>query len=161
MDNFSYLLLRAEWFGMLHSWADSKKKSNLVLSVFKPGVDSVPWLGSFKMLNCLPTHTEPIPGHVVQQLPGLPVPVSDKKSYSSTSSSWLRQATLQADVQKLLRYGRKLPEKLNVFYKVCFSIYLHILASVEFYFTPIMYYVTTQILIIVFFSVLTYKIAVL
>ena len=103
---------------MLHSWADSRKKSNLVLSVFKPGVYSVPWLGSFTMLNSIPNQTEPIPGVVVQQLSGLPVPVTEKKSYSSTSPSWLRQTTLQSDVQKLLRYGRKLPDKLNVFYKV-------------------------------------------
>ena len=25
------------WYGMLYSWADSKKKSNLMLSVFEPG----------------------------------------------------------------------------------------------------------------------------
>ena len=33
-------------------------------------------------------------------------------------SSWLRQASLQSDIQKLLRYGKKLPDKLNIFYKV-------------------------------------------
>ena len=114
----SVFLGRDQWFGMLHSWADSRKKSNLLLSVFKPGLDSVPWLGSFKLLNCMPSQTEPIRGVVVQQLPGLPVPVEGKKSYSSSSPSWLRQSTLQSDVQKLLRYGRKLPDKLNVFYKV-------------------------------------------
>ena len=27
-----------EWFGMLYSWADNKKKSNLMLSIFEPGV---------------------------------------------------------------------------------------------------------------------------
>lgn len=25
------------WFGLLYSWADSKKKSNLMLSIFEPG----------------------------------------------------------------------------------------------------------------------------
>jgi len=26
------------WFGLLYSWADSKKKSNLMLSIFEPGI---------------------------------------------------------------------------------------------------------------------------
>ena len=29
---------RENWFGMIYSWADSKKKSNLMLSIFKPGM---------------------------------------------------------------------------------------------------------------------------
>ncbi|XP_067945642.1 integrator complex subunit 14-like [Watersipora subatra] len=107
--------IRDKWYGMLHSWADSRKKSNLVLSVFKPGLYSVPWLGNFQMLNTLPDLHQPLSG--ATQLTGLPVPVEDKKSYSSSSPSWLRQLTLQSDVQKLVRYGRKLPDKLNVFYK--------------------------------------------
>jgi hypothetical protein len=28
---------RDDWYGMLSSWADNKKKSNLVLSLFEPG----------------------------------------------------------------------------------------------------------------------------
>jgi len=32
-----YVLFRQDWFGMLYSFADSKKKSNLMLSVFAPG----------------------------------------------------------------------------------------------------------------------------
>lgn len=31
------------WFGLLYSWADSKKKSNLMLSIFEPG-------STFKMI---------------------------------------------------------------------------------------------------------------
>ena len=104
---------------MLHSWADSRKKSNLVLSVFKPGLDSVPWLGDIRLLSSLPTlQGYDIPGVVNQQPATLPVPIVDKKSYANSAHSWLRQATLQSDVQKLLRYGRKLPDKLNIFYKV-------------------------------------------
>ena len=26
-----------DWYGLLYSWADSKKKSNLMLSIFEPG----------------------------------------------------------------------------------------------------------------------------
>lgn len=39
------------WFGMLYSWADSKKKSNLMLSTFKYGVDSISWLGNLNHLG--------------------------------------------------------------------------------------------------------------
>ena len=28
---------RENWFGILYSWADSKKKSSLMLSLFEPG----------------------------------------------------------------------------------------------------------------------------
>ena len=34
------------WFGLLYSWADSKKKSNLMLSIFEPGF-------IFILLGCL------------------------------------------------------------------------------------------------------------
>lgn len=39
-----------DWFGVLYSWADSKKKSNLMLAVFEPGADAVPWLGDLNYL---------------------------------------------------------------------------------------------------------------
>lgn len=39
-----------DWFGVLYSWADSKKKSNLMLAVFEPGPNAVPWLGDLNYL---------------------------------------------------------------------------------------------------------------
>lgn len=39
------------WFGVLYSWADSKKKSNLMLTLLEPGVNSVPWLGNINYLG--------------------------------------------------------------------------------------------------------------
>lgn len=39
------------WFGMLYSWADNKKKSNLMLSTFKQGTESVSWLGNLYHLG--------------------------------------------------------------------------------------------------------------
>lgn len=39
------------WFGMLYSWADNKKKSNLMLSTFKYGTESVSWLGDLHHLG--------------------------------------------------------------------------------------------------------------
>lgn len=35
---------------MLHSWADSKKKSNLVLTTFCPG-ENISWLGNMQKLG--------------------------------------------------------------------------------------------------------------
>lgn len=40
-----------DWFGMLFSWSDSKKKSNLMLSTFKCGANSVAWLENFHMFG--------------------------------------------------------------------------------------------------------------
>lgn len=39
------------WFGMLYSWADNKKKSNLMLSTFKYGAESISWLGNLYNLG--------------------------------------------------------------------------------------------------------------
>lgn len=39
------------WFGMLYSWADNKKKSNLMLSTFKVGTESISWLGNLYHLG--------------------------------------------------------------------------------------------------------------
>ena len=40
-----------------------------------------------------------------------------KPSYSSSPVVWIRQASLQTDVQKVLRHARKMPEKTQHFYK--------------------------------------------
>ncbi|ENN71805.1 hypothetical protein YQE_11539, partial [Dendroctonus ponderosae] len=31
------------WFGFIYSWADSKKKSNLMITILPPGSDVIPW----------------------------------------------------------------------------------------------------------------------
>lgn len=36
---------------MLYSQADSKKKSNLMMSVFEPGPEPLPWLGKISHLG--------------------------------------------------------------------------------------------------------------
>lgn len=48
---------RPEWFGMLYSQADSKKKSNLMMSLFEPGPDPLPWLGKI-------SHLGPVSGNI-------------------------------------------------------------------------------------------------
>lgn len=103
--------LGPEWYGMLYSWADSKKKSNLMLSTFEPGLDTVPWLGNFSQLG--PQALVPSEG----PQPAFPVRASDRHSYAHSSVVWIRQSDLQADIQKILRHARKLPEKTANFYK--------------------------------------------
>ena len=87
---------------MLQSWADSKKKSNLVLSTFLPGKE-LPWLGGFKRL-----------GPAAEMLTGnpyvtnedddststpFPVTPSHKRSYTSQASVvWIKASGLQVCV---------------------------------------------------------------
>jgi len=109
-----------EWYGFIYSWADNKKKSNLMLSILPPGSDVVPWLGKmhnlgpkdeyFKSLNVSASQTQDI-------IPTFPVKSEEKKSYCANPTVWLTTAGINTDVQKLLRHARKLPEKTSQFYK--------------------------------------------
>ena len=53
------------WFGILFSHADSKKKFCLMLALFEPGNEPVPWLGNLLRLGPLDdlnaTSQEPFP----------------------------------------------------------------------------------------------------
>lgn len=102
--------LGGEWYGMLYSWADSKKKSNLMLSAFEPGPDVIPWLGSFTNMGSVELAPE-------SDILTFPIKPSEKRSYAQNCVVWIRQSGLQADIQKILRHARKLPEKTQNFYK--------------------------------------------
>lgn len=106
-----------DWFGVMYSWADSKKKSNLMLTVLEPGSDSVPWLGDLNYLGSLEEFTSLGLQSNSEPAPSFPVKPSEKRSYSQNSVVWVRQAGLQSDIQKILRHARKLPEKTQQFYK--------------------------------------------
>ena len=99
-----------DWYGVLYSWSDNKKKSSLMMSLFEPGVDSVPWMGSLDRL-CLASE--------LNETTQSPFPVrSDRKpSYSSSPVVWIKQSGIQSDIQKVLRHARKLPDKTTQFYK--------------------------------------------
>lgn len=56
--------LSANWFGVLFSWTDVKKRSNLMLIVLEPDKISVPWVGDFRYLGCLPSENI-IPGKLL------------------------------------------------------------------------------------------------
>lgn len=100
-----------EWFGILYSWADSKKKSNLMLTLLEPGNNPVPWLGDLTQLGVPLDSEHPNPEE------SFPVRPAEKRSYSQNCVVWIRQAGLQSDIQKILRHARKLPEKIQHFYK--------------------------------------------
>ncbi|XP_076067921.1 integrator complex subunit 14 isoform X4 [Oratosquilla oratoria] len=104
------------WFGILYSWADNKKKSNLMLSLFVPGVDVIPWLGDLDCLGpaCLLPEN---PYTIKENGTPFPVKVHEKRSYSQNCVVWIRQEGLQSDIQKILRHARKLPDKSQSFYK--------------------------------------------
>lgn len=100
------------WFGFVYSWADSKKKANLMLTILTPGSDVIPWLGDLNNLGPIDSPQE--------QMGAFPVRPQEKRSYSQNGVVWIRQAGLQSDIQKILRHARKLPEKTQQFYKVRF-----------------------------------------
>lgn len=98
------------WFGFINSWADNKKKSNLMLTILTPGSDAVPWLGDLNNLAV----ADVVPS---DHLGTFPLRPQEKRSYSQNSVVWIRQAGLQSDIQKILRHARKMPEKTPQFYK--------------------------------------------
>ncbi|XP_013781379.1 integrator complex subunit 14-like [Limulus polyphemus] len=106
--------LGEDWYGMLCSWADSKKKSNLMLSTFEPGLEVVPWLGKFTQIgpaSLLPELSKSVTEN------SFPIKLAEKRSYAQNCVVWIRQMALQADIQKILRHARKLPDKTQNFYK--------------------------------------------
>lgn len=117
VENMTALVTLGEnWFGFIYSWADSKKKSNLMLTILTPGADAVPWLGDLNHLDS-PDNLAP------EQIGSFPLRPSEKRSYSQNGVVWIRQAGLQSDIQKILRHARKLPEKTQQFYKVGFCVF--------------------------------------
>lgn len=104
------------WFGILYSWADSKKKSNLMLSLLPPGDQPICWLGSLHDLAPISAFTDPPYGEDDNKTP-FPVRPNDKRSYAQSCVVWIKQSGLQTDLQKVLRHARKLPDKQQQFYK--------------------------------------------
>lgn len=111
IENMAALVLLGDnWFGFIYSYADSKKKSNMMLTILPPGADVIPWLGDLRLLG---TVDDLVPGETVTGFPVKP----DKRSYSQNCVVWIKQTGLQSDIQKVLRHAKKLPEKTQHFYK--------------------------------------------
>lgn len=112
VENMAALvLLNDDWFGFIYSYADSKKKSNLMLTVLPPGHDGIPWLGDLRFMG---TVDDLLPTENAGSFPVKP----EKRSYSQNCVVWIKAAGLQSDIQKVLRHAKKLPEKTQNFYKV-------------------------------------------
>ncbi|XP_063990643.1 integrator complex subunit 14 [Diachasmimorpha longicaudata] len=112
VENMAALcLLNTSWYGFIYSWADTKKKSNLMLTLLEPGCDVVPWLGNFNNLGTIDAASKSV------EVLSFPLKPAEKRSYSQNAPSWIRQVGLQSDIQKILRHARKLPEKTQNFYK--------------------------------------------
>ncbi|XP_055382860.1 integrator complex subunit 14 [Condylostylus longicornis] len=110
VDNKAALvLLNDNWYGFIYSYADTKKKCNLMLSILPPGNKVVPWLGDFRLLGM---SDDILPG----ENPSFPVK-SEKRSYSQNIVVWIKTSALNSDLQKVLRHAKKLPEKTPHFYK--------------------------------------------
>lgn len=106
------ILLGTEWWGTLSAWCEASRarRSCLLLSVLKPGVSAAPWLGPLDQLG--PPEEGSAPTEVF--------PVRAWRSYSGgggSGSTWARPHALLADVQKVLRHARKLPDKTQHLYK--------------------------------------------
>lgn len=108
--------LGPEWYGMLYSQADSKKKSNLMMSLFEPGPEPLPWLGKNSQLGPISEALENPYGEDDSKSP-FPLQPKIKRSYAQNVTVWIKASGLQTDVQKILRNARKLPEKTQTFYK--------------------------------------------
>uniref|UniRef100_A0AAR2KGH9 Integrator complex subunit 14 n=1 Tax=Pygocentrus nattereri TaxID=42514 RepID=A0AAR2KGH9_PYGNA len=108
--------LGPDWYGMLYSQADSKKKSNLMMSLFEPGPEPLPWLGKISQLGPISDALENPYGEDDSKSP-FPVQPKNKRSYAQNVTVWIKASGLQTDVQKILRNARKLPEKTQTFYK--------------------------------------------
>lgn len=111
LENMAALtLLNDNWYGLIYSSSDSKKKSNLMLTILPPGNDVIPWIGDLGNLGVVETSMQP---NDVLQFPIRP----EKRSYSQNCAVWIKQAGLHSDIQKVLRHAKKLPEKTQHFYR--------------------------------------------
>uniref|UniRef100_A0A8C5EZ81 Integrator complex subunit 14 n=1 Tax=Gouania willdenowi TaxID=441366 RepID=A0A8C5EZ81_GOUWI len=86
--------LGLEWYGMLHSQADSKKKSNMMMSLFEPGPDPLPWLGKITHLGPISEAAENPYGEDDSKSP-FPVTPQVKRSYAQNVTVWIKASGLQ------------------------------------------------------------------
>ncbi|CAH8658040.1 unnamed protein product [Dicrocoelium dendriticum] len=120
-------------YGFLHQF--DAKSPYLMLSIFDKECSGLPWLGQFE-------HLAPVEDFAGIQLyddregsSPFPVLVPDRLSYGAFSDSatsgrlpagatepfryvsWVSSPSMQTDVNKVLRLGRRLPEKSHLFFK--------------------------------------------
>ncbi|KFO25129.1 hypothetical protein H920_13455 [Fukomys damarensis] len=86
--------LGSEWHGMLYSQADSKKKSNLMMSLFEPGPEPLPWLGKMAQLGPISDAKENPYGEDDNKSP-FPLQPKNKRSYAQNVTVWIKPSGLQ------------------------------------------------------------------
>ena len=85
----------SNWFGIIFSYADTKKKSTLMLALLEPGDTPVPWMDNLRSLGPMDelTNTSEATNH-------FPVKASSHRpSYSSSPVVWIKHASLHSDIQ--------------------------------------------------------------
>lgn len=92
------------WFGMLYSWADNKKKSNLMLSTFKYGTESVSWLGNLHHLG-LPSLDNKVPLSEINRF-GSCFWIFSRKFFREFSFENFRSRTFQVHTQLVTPHKR-------------------------------------------------------
>lgn len=107
VENMSAIVILADrWYGAISAWCEPSRtrRSCLLLSAMAPGPSPAPWLGPMPQLG--------------PDAAGDPFPVRACRSYSGGGgAAWSRPHALLADVQKVLRHARKLPDKTQQLYK--------------------------------------------
>ncbi|XP_063452807.1 integrator complex subunit 14 isoform X2 [Pan paniscus] len=88
--------LGPEWHGMLYSQADSKKKSNLMMSLFEPGPEPLPWLGKMAQLGPISDAKENPYGEDDNKSP-FPLQPKNKRSYAQNVTVWIKPSGLQSN----------------------------------------------------------------
>eukprot|EP00063_Salmo_salar_P071066 XP_014045901.1 PREDICTED: von Willebrand factor A domain-containing protein 9-like [Salmo salar] len=82
---------------MLYSQADSKKKSNLMMSLFEPGPEPLPWLGKVSQLGPISDAAENPYGEDDSKSP-FPLQPKVKRSYAQNVTVWIKASGLQVQI---------------------------------------------------------------
>ncbi|XP_049887695.1 integrator complex subunit 14 [Pectinophora gossypiella] len=103
----------ADWWGTLSAWCEASRarRSCLLLSVLRPGAAAAPSLGPLDQLGPADDGATPSESFPVR------TQVSYGAGAGGAGCAWARPHALLADVQKVLRHARKLPDKTQHLYK--------------------------------------------
>lgn len=87
------------------------------------GTDVIPWLGNLTELGSKDEFVNTLiakygPEGAALAPPAFPIKPAEVKSYSANATIWSNAAGINADLQKLMRFAKKLPDKTSQFYKV-------------------------------------------
>jgi len=102
-----------DWYGLLHSHTDGRKRASLMLSLLIPGPAPILWLPNFRSMGSALLNAD-LPPAIRDKITNNRGPV---KSYSSNNVIWLDPESVQADVQKIVRHAKRSPDKAPHFYK--------------------------------------------